>query len=66
MILRKRRVLIHLVDSRSSFEGILVGIDANHYRLANPRELVTADQTRDLTGDLWLPRQRVLYVQVLG
>jgi hypothetical protein len=47
-------------------EGILTGIDRNHYRLAAPKQIESADVTLELKGDAWIPRDRVLYVQVLG
>ena len=66
MLLRKRLVRLHLVDQNRSFEGVLVGMDANHYRLANPKQLESAERSFELQGEAWVPRDRVLYVQVLG
>jgi hypothetical protein len=66
MLRRKRVVRLHLVDSHASFEGVLLGVDANHYRLANVKQLESSERTIELAGDAWVPRSRVLYVQVVG
>jgi len=66
LFLRKRRVLLHLKDENRSLEGIWVGMAAGHYRLQAPKQLETADRTLAVEGEAWVPRERVLYVQVLG
>lgn len=63
---RKRLVRLHLAESRQSFEGVLVGVDARHYRLANVKQIEDAGRTLEPEGEAWVPRERVLYVQVLG
>jgi hypothetical protein len=67
MLLRKRLVRLHLADDQPSMEGILVGKDADHYRLAAAKLLLeNPDRTLELQGEAWVPRSRVLYLQVLG
>jgi hypothetical protein len=63
---RKRRVRVHLVDEDRSLEGIWVGMGAGHYRLAKAEQLEKSDRSFELEGEAWVPRERVLYLQVLG
>ena len=67
MLKRKRRLLrLHLEGNKPSLEGIFLGFEAGHYRLANARLLETGDRSIDLEGEAWVPRERVLHAQVLG
>lgn len=67
MVLRRRKLLrLHLLDRNESIEGILVGFEAGHYRLAKSSVIAAEGQTRALTGETWVPRERVLYAQRLG
>lgn len=69
MFRKKRLVRVHFreVDSADSIEGILLGVQAGHYRLANARHLVAdADASRQVDGEALIPKERVLYVQVIG
>ncbi len=66
MFLRKRRVRIHLKDETRSLEGIWVGYAAGHYRLVAAEQLEEIGRTIPVDGEAWIPRERVLYVQVLG
>lgn len=66
MLRRKRLVRLHLASDERSIEGILVGQDVGHYRLANAKMLESADRTLELSGEVWVQRERVLLVQVLG
>jgi hypothetical protein len=66
LFLRKRRVRLHLKDENRSLEGIWVGMGAGHYRLAAAMQLEAIDRTIELEGEAWIPRERVLYLQVLG
>lgn len=59
-------VRLHLVDPFPSVDGILVGRYDGHYRLLKPELLEATDRTRELDGELWVPRERVVYVQVTG
>lgn len=61
----KRLVRLHLVDAQSSFEGVLLAVEAGHYRLANP-SMIDGNETVQLDGESWIPSGRVLFVQVLS
>lgn len=65
---RKRLVRLHLKEDPRSIEGVLVGEDARHYRLANAKMLsaVRREDDTPIDGEAWWPRADVLYVQVLG
>lgn len=68
MVLRRKRLLrLHLLDATDSVQGVFMGYHAGHYRLGKP-ELVGLGGTRELDGgpELWVPRARVLYAQVIG
>lgn len=66
MFPRKRLVRLHLTGDQPSFEGVLVGRMDGHYQLQAPKLLVSEDQTQTLDGSVLVPRERVLFVQVLG
>lgn len=68
VILRSRRRLVrlHLNDKSFSIEGVLVDVDAVHYRLANASHVESAERTHALSGDVWVPRANVVYLQVIG
>lgn len=64
---KPRQVRLHLRDPKSpALDGILLGVKAGHYRLANPTHLETADRSHALDGEAWVPVDRVLYLQVTG
>jgi hypothetical protein len=63
---RKRKLRLHLVDRRESIEGIFLGYEAGHYRIVNANYLRESDQTLELEGEAWVPRERVLWAQVTG
>lgn len=58
-------VRVHLLDDERSFEGVLVAVTPDHYRLRNASHLLTAEQSIALDGETWIPRERVLLVQRL-
>lgn len=62
---RKRLLRLHLEGRDESIEGIFLGYEAGHYRLANAKLLETAERSIGL-GELWVPRERVLHCQVVG
>lgn len=67
MIWRRRRLVrLHLVGQEPSIEGVFLGFTAGHYRLANASMIETAERTHVLDGEAWVPRDRVLYAQVVG
>jgi hypothetical protein len=61
-----RRVRLHFAGDAPSIEGILVGFVAGHYRLQNPSVIVAAEHAVPEDGEAWVPRERVLHLQVLG
>lgn len=66
---RKRLVRIHFKPtvSADSVEGILVGVAAGHYRLAKASHIsVESGEARSIDGEAWIPKENVLYPQVIG
>lgn len=61
----KRRVRLHLVDPHPTVEGVLVGRWCGHYVLVLPKLLNDEGKTLALEGDLEVPAERVVFVQVL-
>lgn len=61
---RRYLVRLHIEGQEFSLQGVLVGIEAGHYKLANARHIVSPDESQNLTGIVWQPRERVLYCQV--
>lgn len=61
---RKRLVRIHQADG-PTLEGILIQRRPD-YRLAAAKLIVEEDQTQPLDGDAEIPRERVLFVQLLA
>lgn len=66
MLLRRRMVRLHLVDPFPSLEGILAASYDGHYRLLKPSVLEGEGRTRELTGEAFVPRERVIFVQRLA
>lgn len=62
---RRRLVRLHLLDVEHSLSGVLLGVVGGHYLLAKPKLLETDERTIPLDGIIEVPRERVLYVQVL-
>lgn len=63
---RRRLVRLHLEGQSFSIEGVLLEVSASHYRLANASHLEAEKRTHSLEGEAWVPRDRVLYLQVIG
>lgn len=66
---RKRLVRIHFKPAVSpdSVEGVLVSTAAGHYQLANARHIdAETGASRAIDGEAWIPRENVLYPQVIG
>lgn len=57
---------LHMRESLPSVEGVLTKRWAGHYVLAAPKVLESAEVTHEVEGELFVPRERVLYVQVIG
>ena len=66
ILIRKRKVRAHLADKEFSIEGILMGMQAGHYRLANASHLESEGRTHSLEGEVWIPRDRIVYLQIIG
>jgi hypothetical protein len=58
-----RMVRAHIQGQEFSLEGILVGEEAAHYKLANASHIESAEKSWNLPGVTWVPRERVLYLQ---
>ena len=50
----------------ATIEGIFLGFEADHYRIASAEHLQTNDAGIPLEGEAWVPRSRVLYAQAIG
>lgn len=66
MIFRRAFVRLHLTEQHPSVEGVLAGKNNGHYRLLKPVVIESEERSRSLDGELWVPRERVVYVQRLG
>jgi hypothetical protein len=66
LLLTRRKVRLHLVDPFPSIEGILVSARDGHYRLLKPEVLQAQGQTQELSGEAWVPKERVIFVQRLA
>ncbi len=65
LLLRRRLVRLHLVEPLPSIEGILAPSFDGHYRLLKPEVLESTERTQQLTGEVFVPRERVVFVQRL-
>lgn len=64
--LRGRKLArIHLRNGAPSVEGILVGAAGGRYVLLTPRVLQDPEPA-DLTGHLEVPKENVIFIQVLA
>lgn len=55
-----------MLDGAPSVTGVWTARAAHHYVLAAPVLHQDEGETYNLEGELWIPRERVLYVQVVG
>lgn len=67
-MLRRRRpvkqlVKLHTVTDQT-FEGVLVGVDGGHYRLAAAK-VERGGELQTVTGELYVPAERVLFLQTV-
>lgn len=62
----KRVARLHLVGDAPSLEGILVGCWGGHYIMLQPKIVEGKDRITALEGTVEVPRERVVFVQVLG
>lgn len=63
--MRRKRVRVHFLNFDPSVEGILVSSFGDHYRLLKPALIEAPDRTHDLTGEVWIPRERVVFLEVI-
>lgn len=67
MIFKRRLVRVHFAEPGTpSVEGILVERPRQFYRLAQVKVVAGPEESYDTEGEAWIPRERVLWVQVLG
>jgi hypothetical protein len=67
MMLRKKKLArVHFKDAEVSVEGVLVGVTRTHYHLAAAKHIDGTDRSRAIDGATWIPRENVLYLQVIG
>jgi hypothetical protein len=62
-LLTRRKVRLHLVDPFPSVEGILISARDGHYRLLKPELFEGEGRTQQLSGELFVPRDRVIFLQ---
>lgn len=65
LLLRRRRVRLHQLADAPTIEGILVGSLDSHYRLLKPVLWENPERSHDLEGEAWVPRERVVFVEVI-
>ncbi len=64
---RHRLVRLHqLGHDAPSYEGVLVGRPNGFYRLVNASLIEAPGRTTALEGETWVPRERVVLMQVLN
>lgn len=63
---RQQMVRLHLEGNNPSIEGMLFEKPGDFYRLLKP-ELISAENSNvSMDGEVWVPRDRVLFCQVLA
>jgi hypothetical protein len=60
--LERRRVVVTTVGAET-FEGILLDADGGHLVLVDAAQLTEAGERVAIDGQLWLPADRVSYLQ---
>lgn len=63
---RRRLVRAHLEGNLPTLEGVLVARSPDHYRLALPKMVEAEEQTMPLDGEVEIPRERVIFLQLLA
>ena len=66
LLFRKRLVRLHFVDDSPSIDGVYVGTSAGHYVIAKAGLVREEDDPVTLDGEAWVPKERVLFMQVLS
>ena len=69
IVFRRRHVRVHQSDPAPSIEGVLVGKpwrNAGHYVIRKAGLVLAPGQTVDSDSkEIWVPRERVLFVEVI-
>lgn len=67
---RRRLVRVHFRGDEATIDGVLIGRTPDHYRLGLPKVLEADDsqqvRTTALEGEAEIPRERVLFLQLLA
>jgi hypothetical protein len=66
MLFGRRRLVRAHMNSGPTLEGVLTHRSVDCYRLAMPKLLEAEDQTVPLDGEVEIPRERVLFLQLLA
>jgi len=65
LVFRRRRVRIHQLNGAPTVEGILVSSFDDHYRLLRPEIIESESRSHEIEGELWVPRERVVFVETV-
>ena len=65
LVLRRRRVRIHQADDGPTLEGFLANSFNDHYRLLQPVLWEAPDRSHSLTGEAWIPKSRVVFLETI-
>lgn len=66
LLFKRKQVRLHLYKSDPSIEGVLMERPNGFYRLAKPELVLEQNQNHSLEGEVWVPREHVMFVQVLS
>ena len=61
----KRAACLQLYGDAPAIKGLLCGCWGGHYVVLVPTALVAQDRTEALTGHVEVPKERVMFVQIL-
>ena len=64
IVLRRKKVRVHQADG-PTIEGFLSSSLDNHYKLLKPVVIASPTESHGLTGDAYIPRERVVFVEVV-
>lgn len=53
-------------ETEVTLEGVFLGFEADHYRLAAAVHVRSDGEGIPLDGEAWIPQTRVLYAQIVG
>ena len=66
MFTKRRVVRVHFADDSPSIDGAYVGTSAGHYVIAKAGLVREEGEPVALDGEAWVPKERVLFMQVLS